>query len=685
MEISAIEIHLLCDKVSKSIDDYFVSGIYSMEDGALFRVNHSTKSERLIAVSSFATWITTKNLSIAQATSFVSHLRVLERFALISVEQIGNERIAKFSFESKKGEKRNLFAEFFSRGNLILTDSSSGDKIIDVQNPQSFRHRILKAGEKYILPPSRGVPLQDIDFQKLSSIFNASAKEDVEDLSAIRWFGRNIGTSRKFVQEIFFRAKLNPDLVAKSLSVEDLEHISMACENLRVELQRSEKGYILLPTEESDLEIDVCPIVPNSWNQQVERHLATIIQFPTLSEALDEVLMQAIILERRRSVSQRTRARAAELSSAITKQAAQIEVNSNRADELRIMARNLITSQLEKSDSDPKIIRKLVSYDILELSKTAGNQPKFLTEPRSFLKSYSGTALGSRLFDEAKRLDSETRKIKEIMTGLEMQKETLDETTRSHEEKAERRLITERRERQWFERYRWFLTSDKRLGLGGRDSTSNSVIVNKYTSYEDVVFHADLHGSPFFILKNQKSEKSPPDEIALEMAQATVSFSRAWKDELGSGDAFWVYPDQVKKSAPSGEYLPRGSFFIEGKKNFIRHVKVELSVGIMSSANFPIIEKSSDSSNRDQSTTDSVSLLVVCGPEKSIAKYCESWIRIAPGKEKGSMFARRLKQQLVNKIKDQKEKEVSKKLPLDDFLRVLPSGSYKIVLERQKN
>ena len=45
-----------------------------------------------------------------------------------------------------------------------------------------------------------------------------------------------------------------------------------------------------------------------------------------------------------------------------------------------------------------------------------------MTEPRSFLKSYSGTALASRLFDEAKRLDSETRNLEKIMLELEEQK-----------------------------------------------------------------------------------------------------------------------------------------------------------------------------------------------------------------------------------------------------------------------
>ena len=62
MEISAIEIHLLCKKISESVSDYFVSGIYSMEQGAMIRLNHSSKPEKLVAVSSFANWITTKNL-----------------------------------------------------------------------------------------------------------------------------------------------------------------------------------------------------------------------------------------------------------------------------------------------------------------------------------------------------------------------------------------------------------------------------------------------------------------------------------------------------------------------------------------------------------------------------------------------------------------------------------------------
>ena len=116
--------------------------------------------------------MTANNLSVPQATKFVSRLRVLERVTLSSVEQVGNERIAKFSFVSRKGEKRNLYAEFFSRGNLILQHKNleNSDTIIDVENPQTFRHRSLVEGEKYILPPSRGFASRS-RFSKNSSLF----------------------------------------------------------------------------------------------------------------------------------------------------------------------------------------------------------------------------------------------------------------------------------------------------------------------------------------------------------------------------------------------------------------------------------------------------------------------------------------------------------------------------------
>ena len=63
-------------------------------------------------------------------------------------------------------------------------------------------------------------------------------------------------------------------------------------------------------------------------------------------------------------------------------------------------------------------------------------------------------------------------------------------------------------------------------------------------------FMADIFGSPFFILKDPENV---PDTTMNEIAHATVCFSRAWREALYGVSAYWVNPDQVKKSAPTVE------------------------------------------------------------------------------------------------------------------------------------
>ena len=679
MEISASEIRLLCKRIASSIEGYSVSSVYSIEEGILLRLRHETNEERLIAVSSFATWLTKKNLSLEQADSFVSGIReFVERSKLITVEQEGSERIAVFVLQSRSGEKRKLRAEFFGGGNIVLVGQD--ERILDVRNPQRFRHRSLIAGEMYILPPSRGKNLEEVSAAYLSSQL-ASARFDTKSsrMAAIRWFGRTVGTSRKFVEEIFHCSAIDPDLPIAELSPEDIAKIADTSNALATEIEKSNKGYLLVPSEENiESEVDVCPIVPNTWKALEQKQLATILQFQSFDEALDEAQSQAFLLEKKAKASKEIRSKAEELNSAIKKQDLLLEKNDATAKELRRMGAQLMSSDSELSG---EIADRLEGMKLLQRDQISKHELRFVKEPRAFLKSFATSrALASRLFDEAKSLEQINHNITEIRKELVRRKDDLLQQSKTSEERAAKRVSVERRAKQWFERYRWFLTSDMRLAIGGRDSTSNSVIINKYTDPNSLVFHADLHGSPFFVLRDGKDNSGlrMDQEIEQELAQATVGFSRAWKDELGSADAYWVEPNQIKKSVPSGEYLPRGSFFIEGKKNFVKHVRLELSVGLMSSETLP-------REGEIELEPKSSSVIVVCGPEKALAKYCVSRVKLAPGRERGTLIARRIKQMLVSKIQREQTqlKELGKKIAIDDIIRVLPSGAYKIVSEKQ--
>ena len=118
-------------------------------------------------------------------------------------------------------------------------------------------------------------------------------------------------------------------------------------------------------------------------------------------------------------------------------------------------------------------------------------------------------------------------------------------------------IIKQQTSKEWYERYRWFITTDGLLAIGGRDASSNSAIIRKHLTENDLVFHAEVHGSPFFIIKNTGNLEETGLSLQ-QVAVATVSFSRAWKDGISSADAYWVTPDQIKKGAPHGQYVPKG-------------------------------------------------------------------------------------------------------------------------------
>ncbi len=94
----------------------------------------------------------------------------------------------------------------------------------------------------------------------------------------------------------------------------------------------------------------------------------------------------------------------------------------------------------------------------------------------------------------------------------------------------------------------------------------------------DIVVHADIHGSPFVIIKGIRQNMS--QKTIEEAGQFTVSFSRAWSLGLSSADAYWVYPEQVSKKAPSGTYLKHGSFMVYGQRNYIRNIPLRLAIAL---------------------------------------------------------------------------------------------------------
>jgi predicted ribosome quality control (RQC) complex YloA/Tae2 family protein len=137
-----------------------------------------------------------------------------------------------------------------------------------------------------------------------------------------------------------------------------------------------------------------------------------------------------------------------------------------------------------------------------------------------------------------------------------------------------------RRKTHWFEKFRWFLTSEGVLVIGGRDAATNDLIVRRYLGVNDLYVHADVHGAASVILKNPPEGSPGPGPASLaEAGQWAVSYSKAWRAGHASADAFWVKPDQVSKSPMSGEFVARGAWVIHGTKNWLKDCPLELGLG----------------------------------------------------------------------------------------------------------
>ncbi len=156
------------------------------------------------------------------------------------------------------------------------------------------------------------------------------------------------------------------------------------------------------------------------------------------------------------------------------------------------------------------------------------------------------------------------------MQGLKLEEETKNKIEKTQAETVRKELVKSKQK--WFHKFRWFISSEGFLCIGGRDATTNEMIIKGHVEKNDIIFHTELAGSPFFIIKagSQEDKNKKIGEATLnETAEATASYSKAWKLGVSSTQVFYVNPDQVSKEAKAGEYIAKGSFMIYGKRNFI--------------------------------------------------------------------------------------------------------------------
>lgn len=233
------------------------------------------------------------------------------------------------------------------------------------------------------------------------------------------------------------------------------------------------------------------------------------------------------------------------------------------------------------------------------------------------------------------------KKLEGAKKALEISKQKLDELLnqqrKSEKEIAEKIKQPKPAEKEWYEKFHWFFSSEGFLVIGGRDVITNEIIIKKYTQPNDIVFHTDLQGSPFFVVK--ADGKQVGKTTLQEAASATALYSRAWKLAIGGVKVGWVLPEQVSKTTKHGEYVTRGAFVISGKVNYIEY-EMRFAIGIKGSR-------------------------IIAGPYSAITKDAEKFAEIVQGEQKPSDAARQIRSFLNAGT-------------IDEIIRMLPSGNCRV-------
>jgi len=236
---------------------------------------------------------------------------------------------------------------------------------------------------------------------------------------------------------------------------------------------------------------------------------------------------------------------------------------------------------------------------------------------------------------------------KAIIIGTTIQKER----ELNAEAKAKSKQILKekvQRKKKWYEQYRWFFSTDNLLVVGGKDAISNEQIVKNRMKKNDTYFHADVFGAPHCIIVAPEElngkEFTPPENSMNEAAIFAVTFSKAWEESRPQADAYSVKPEQVSKSAKSGESMGTGAFMIYGERNWFKKTPLSCAIGFF---------------HREK--------ILMCAPIPAVKKHCNFVIELKQGSVSKEKTAKVLKETFEKK---------GYSFSIDEFVSVIPNGNF---------
>ncbi|MFX1448582.1 MAG: ribosome rescue protein RqcH, partial [Promethearchaeota archaeon] len=589
IKFSNFDVFAITKELDTTLTQGKIDNVYEIDgDLLILKIKTRLNEKKILIVKNDARINFTRyNYPVPKYPSqYIMSLRkLLKNRKILSISQYNFDRIIVFELSNTEGKPWKFIIELFNKGNYILVDENSIVKIAKVYS--KYKERDVLANREYVFPKSRGKDFLTISQEDFHEIINNFEGEIVKMLT------RNINISGDISEEICLKAGVEKNRLGGELDQNEVDSLFNAFKKLRNQLIFGEMNANIIVNEKGE-EISVVPfelelyknskkISFNSFNKAVDEYFSKIDSTKMITPQ-DHVVNQKIksqekILESQQEYLEELKER----KDMYYEQGAFIYANFNAIQKLFsvILDAKEKGHNLDEIDAKLQEAKKENFKDLIFFVRIvpATRQVVVLINNNEVYLDLDKTIgeNANSIYNKGKKAEKKLKgtlpaieKTEEKIRKLAIEKESID---------LEVDFLIKRPIKKWYEKFRWFKSSDGFLVIGGRDASSNELIFKKYVSPNDLIFHTNFPGSPLAVIKNPENKEIPNSSIK-ETADFVASYSIAWKENWGVVDVFYVLPDQVSKTPPSGEFLPKGSFMISGKKNLIKDAKTELALDL---------------------------------------------------------------------------------------------------------
>jgi len=659
-ELSSFDIAVLSRELDTTLKGFRISNIYQLNEKTLLLNLRRLGGQRIDLLVEAGVEVHTTLYVFKKPPKppdFCMALRKYLRGGWVkAIRQHDFERIIEFIVESRDGEYR-LVIELFSDGNIILVNPEG--KILHALVYKRMKDRKIVRGEIFKYPPLRGKDPSKILREDLEKI------REIGRISVVKSIVRILGIGGKYAEEILARAGINKDKPSLELRDEELDSIYESLQGLLSEIKSGNWKPTVFIDEDGEW-ADVAPVEMRKYSG-LKR-----IYFDTFNQALDEFYTKKIIEGKASGVEEEIKRQISKLERILADQKNTLQKSLKQAEIYRKIGETIYLHLNEIQFLLQRIMdEKRSGRDWREITEKILKEKAEARAPAIYFEDLNPKNMTLRVFIEGLKFDlnlrdsaqknaaqyyerakKAERRARGAAEALKQTEAKIEELKRRRDEKM--KYVLEKppkaRKKEWYEKFRWFYSSDGFLVIGGRDKAQNNLIIRRYMEPHDLVFHAEIIGAPFVLLKT--GGKNPPESTIYEAAQFAGAYSRAWREGLGSVDVYWVKPSQVSLSPPSGGYVPKGAFMIYGPRNYIRKIPLEVAIGVARMDDY---------------------LQIIGGPPTAIAKQALAYVKIVPGDEASGRLSKRIKELLVRALPD-RDGRALQKISLEEIQKFIPSG-----------